>query len=200
MNLHSKKRLTEIGKSKSNFKEGGGAGIVFEFEKADLSHDYGFDKRGVIRYTVENLPIASYMNTKIVEDAGYIDIKYSSKSKDIDVIEMYGNYVASKGYSRTSVDDFYDISDSFGVAMNPYGTEATEITFYPSDEFKAKYESIDDMDDEDDFSESVAKKSLIKKLTLKSYLEKKLTINSKEAQLIESVIKEYIRKKNIKRA
>ena len=39
-----------------------------------------------------------------------------------------------------------------------------------------------------------------KKLTLKSYLEKKLTINSKEAQLIESVIKEYIRKKNIKRA
>ena len=39
-----------------------------------------------------------------------------------------------------------------------------------------------------------------KKVTLKSYLEKKLTVSSKEAELIESVIKEYIRKKNIKRA
>ena len=168
---------------------------MFEFEKADLSHDYKFDEQGVIRYTVENLPIASYMNRKIVEDAGYIDIEYSSKSEDIDVIEMYGNYVASKGYSRVSVDDFYDISDSFGVTMNPYGTEVTDITFYPSDEFKAKYKSIDDRDDEDDFSESVAKKSLIKKLTLKSYLEKKLTVSSKEAELIESVIKDYVQKK-----
>jgi len=52
--------------------------------------------------------------------------------------------------------------------------------------------------DEEDFSESVNKKSLIKKeekLTLKSYLEKKLTVSPKEAQLIEATIKEYIQKK-----
>ena len=34
-----------------------------------------------------------------------------------------------------------------------------------------------------------------KKITLKSYLEKKLTISPKEAHLIESVIREYIQKK-----
>lgn len=37
-----------------------------------------------------------------------------------------------------------------------------------------------------------------KKLTLKSYLEKKLTVSPKEAELIESVIKEYVRNKKVK--
>lgn len=35
-----------------------------------------------------------------------------------------------------------------------------------------------------------------KTMTLKNYLEKKLTVSSKEAELIESVIKEYVKKKN----
>lgn len=186
-------------KMKSNLREGGGAGIKFEFEDADIRPDYEFDKqgkRGITRYTVENLPISSYMNRKIVKDAGYMDIKYSPKhkSQQIDIYEMYGNYVASPGFTRAGVYDSYDISGSFGVAINPYGTEATNITFYPSDEFKAKYNSIDDEDD-DDFYES---KKQSKKLSLKSYLEKKLTVSPKEAELIESVIKEYVRKKKIR--
>lgn len=38
-------------------------------------------------------------------------------------------------------------------------------------------------------------KKEVKKVTLKSYLEKKLTVSPKEAELIESVIKEYVQKK-----
>lgn len=196
MNLHHK-RLREMGKKKSNFKEGGGAGIVFEFDNADFSHEDEFDKRGFVRFTVENLPIASYMNRKIVKDAGYIDIEYSPERRKVDIYEMYGNYVASRGFTRASVSDSYVITDDFTVNITTQGVETTSVTFYPSDEFKAKYESIDDRDDEDDFYES---KKQNKKLTLKSYLEKKLTINSKEAELIESVIKEFVRKKNIRRA
>jgi len=203
MNLHSEKRLREIGKKKSNFKEGGGAGIVFEFDdrNCDFTEDYEFNKRGVIRFTVTNLPISSYMNRVIVEDAGYIDISFSPKVKNPDIQEMsggYPNYVASPGFSRAGVHDFYDITDNFHISMN--NTEATSVIFYTSDEFKDMYESIDDnmYDDEDEFSESIVKKPLIKKekkLTLKSYLEKKLTVSPKEAQLIENTIKEYIQKK-----
>lgn len=63
-------------------------------------------------------------------------------------------------------------------------------------------EDLDTLKDLDDKAEAIWDKATMneskkqnKKLTLKSYLEKKLTVSSKEAELIESVIKEYVQKK-----
>ena len=78
------------------------------------------------------------------------------------------------------------------VPFVPDDAKIEDILSGVSDKLQLKFDYLKNSQIKRDYTK--------KEESLKYYLEKKLTINSKEAFLIESVIKEYIRKKNIRRA
>lgn len=97
--------------------------------------------------------------------------------EDIQEADDFLEDMAEEGYNVTVVDASESDGD-FGrplIGRSRKGGDLITYTFLytPKKEFKKE----------------------AKKVTLKSYLEKKLTVSSREAELIESVIKEYVQKK-----